>query len=142
MNYSKPLILFLEQKTLSKLLADPLCALRLGMSTNLISLLSRELKKLESTIALLESPFWYVSVMILNNRFASVFLGEKDEIISLFSASRIEKLSPSKDKNVISYPPGKHCLHLEQAAIRSSFIIDIIKVLFLFESNFMDFLSG
>jgi len=103
-----------ETKTLSKLLADPLCALRLGMSTNLISLLSRELKKLESTIALLETPF-------------CVFLGEKDKIISLFSASRIEQLSPSKDKNVISYPPGKHCLHLEQAAIKSSFIIDIIK---------------
>ena len=32
------------------------------MSTNLISLLSRELKKLESTIALLEIPFWYVYV--------------------------------------------------------------------------------
>ncbi|CAG5105960.1 Oidioi.mRNA.OKI2018_I69.chr1.g2607.t1.cds [Oikopleura dioica] len=103
-----------EQKTLSKLLADPLCSLSLGMSTNLITLLSKELKKLEATIALLEIPF-------------CAFLGEKDQIISLFSASRIEKMSPAKDKKIISYPPGKHCLHLEQATIRSSFIIDIIK---------------
>ena len=55
----------------------------------------------------------------------SIFVGEKDELISLYSASRLEQIAASEDKKLISYPRGRHMLHVESDEIRDEFISDL-----------------
>ena len=53
-----PSTLSTDDLTVKTLIADPLCSVNLGMSTNLISLLSREIKRLDNAIPLITKPFW------------------------------------------------------------------------------------
>ena len=53
-----PNTLSTDTLTVRSLIADPLCSVNLGMSTNLIALLSREIKRLDNVVPLITKPFW------------------------------------------------------------------------------------
>ena len=75
----------------------------------------------------LHSLYWLkFKVVMIFESWQSVFIGEKDEMISLYSAARIEQVAASEDKKIFSYPRGHHMLHLEESSLRLQFIKDLI----------------
>ena len=91
------------------LLADTLCYLDKGISANLMTRLDVQFTKVDQMLPLISKPF-------------CTFVGEDDTLISLPSCSRLDTISSSNDKNIISYPGTRHLLHLEHADTRARFI--------------------
>ena len=54
----EPFSLSGDEHQVRQLVADPLCSVNLGMSTNLISLLAKEIKRMDNVLPLISKPFW------------------------------------------------------------------------------------
>ena len=94
---------------INELLADPLCHVDKGISANLMCLLEAQFDRIDNILPMVSKPF-------------CVFVGEDDTLISLPCCSRLDTVSASDDKQLISYPAGRHLLHYETGHIRLKFI--------------------
>ena len=98
-----------DRTLINELLADPLCHVDKGISANLMNLLDAQFERIDNILPLVSKPF-------------CVFVGEDDTLISLPCCSRLDTVSASDDKQLISYPAGRHLLHYETGHIRLKFI--------------------
>lgn len=103
-----------DRRSIDSLLADTLCFLDKGISANLMTRLDIQFARLDNMLPLISKPF-------------CIFVGEDDTLISLPSCSRLDTISPSNDKNIISYPGTRHLLHLEQSDARARFLNDMVE---------------
>lgn len=103
-----------DRTLINELLADPLCHVDKGISANLMNLLDAQFERIDNILPLVSKPF-------------CVFVGEDDTLISLPCCSRLDTVSASDDKQLISYPAGRHLLHYETGHIRLKFICDLVK---------------
>ena len=105
----EPYSLSSDRRSVDALLADTLCYLDKGISANLMTRLDVQFTKVDQMLPLISKPF-------------CTFVGEDDTLISLPSCSRLDTISSSNDKNIISYPGTRHLLHLENGETRARFI--------------------
>jgi len=108
-NLVEPYSLSSDRRSVDALLADTLCYLDKGISANLMTRLDVQFTKVDQMLPLISKPF-------------CTFVGEDDTLISLPSCSRLDTISSSNDKNIISYPGTRHLLHLENGETRARFI--------------------